>query len=236
MKKHTGESANNIAINAAAILKAVKSSESAHAEGMYKACAIGPVEPFRQQYIKLRDRLNRKGWRGVIDRLVNGKRLVAEFMAIPLEQKWADEFSNLVTTVGKNFALDTFLDGSGYTKTGPYIGMINGSASSASLTDTMTSHAAWLEVGGANAPTYTAPRKTAAWSAAASGSKSLTAALSYAITGSGTIGGCFLVLGTGAVSTIDNTGGTLYSAGAFTGGSKTVANGDTLSVSYTASL
>ena len=40
--------------------------------------------------------------------------------------------------------------------------------------------------------------------------------------------GCFLVLGTGALSTIDNTAGTLYSAGTFTGGDKTVSNGDTL--------
>lgn len=150
--------------------------------------------------------------------------------------KWEDEFDNLVTTVGKNLALDTFLAGSAYTVTGPYLGLINGSASSAVIGDTMASHAAWLEVGGANAPTYTGTRKTVAWSAASGGSKASSAAASFAITGPGTVGGCFLVLGSGALSTIDNTGGTLYSAGAFSGGSKTVANGDTLNVSYTASL
>lgn len=150
--------------------------------------------------------------------------------------KWTDTAENVVTTVGKNLALDTFLAGSAYTVTGPFMGLINGSASSAAATDTMTSHAAWLEVGGANAPTYTAPRKTVSWSAASGGVKATSAAASFAITSSGTVGGCFLVYGTGALSTIDNTAGVLYSAGAFTGGSKSVANGDTLNVTYTASL
>lgn len=150
--------------------------------------------------------------------------------------KWEDGFENVVTTVGKNLALDTFLAGSTYTVVGPYMGLINGSASSAVVGDTMTSHAAWLEVGLANAPTYTGPRKTVAWSVASAGAKATSAALTFAITSSGTVGGCFIVYGTGALSTIDNTAGTLYSAGAFTGGSKTVANGDSLSVTYTTSL
>lgn len=150
--------------------------------------------------------------------------------------KWTEEFDNLVTTVGKNLALDTFLAGSAYTVVGPYMGLINGSAGSAAIGDTMASHAAWLEVGGANQPTYSGTRKTVSWSSAAAGSKTTSAAASFAITGSGTVGGCFLVFGAGASSTIDNTGGTLYSAGAFSGGSKTVANGDTLNVTYTASL
>lgn len=150
--------------------------------------------------------------------------------------KWSEDFDNLVTTVGKNLALDTFLAGSGYTVTGPYMGLINGSAGSAAVGDTMASHAAWLEVGGANAPTYSGTRKTVSWSSASGGSKATSAAASFAITSAGTVGGCFLVFGAGASSTIDNTGGTLYSAGAFSGGSKTVANGDTLNVTYTASL
>lgn len=150
--------------------------------------------------------------------------------------KWSAVFDNVVTTVGKNLALDTFLSGSGYTVTGPFMGLINGSASSAAAADTMSSHAAWLEVGGVNQPTYTGPRKTMSWSAASGGSKASAAAASFAITGAGTVGGCFLVFGAGALSTIDNSGGVLYSAGAFTGGSKIVAGGDTLNVTYTASL
>jgi len=151
--------------------------------------------------------------------------------------KWADTIENVVATVGKNLALDTYLAGSAYTVVGPFMGLISSTSFSAvAAGDTMSSHAGWLEAGNANTPTYTAPRKTAAWSAASSGSKALSAALSFAITGSGTVKGCFLVFGSGAVSTVDNTAGTLYSAGLFTGGDKVVVNTDTLNVSYTASL
>lgn len=151
--------------------------------------------------------------------------------------KWEDTAENVVTTVGKNLALDSYLAGSAYTVVGPFIGLISSTSFTAvSATDTMSSHAGWLEAGNANTPTYTAPRKTAAWSAASGGSKSLSAAASFAITGTGTVKGCFMTYGSGAVSTIDNTSGTLYSAGLFTGGDKTVANGDTLNVSYTTSL
>lgn len=220
----------------ASISTAVQEVEQADAHGIYHVNCLGPVEHMRDQYVALRDRLQAKGFKAFLDRLLNGAKLLKEFTAIPLEQKWATECPNVVTTVGKNLALDTYLAGSAYTVVGPYMGLINTNASAAVVGDTMTSHAGWLEVGGANAPTYTAPRKTCAWSAAGSGSKALSSALSFAITGSGTVGGCFLVFGSGALSTIDNTAGTLYSAGAFTGGSKTVANGDTLNVSYTASL
>lgn len=151
--------------------------------------------------------------------------------------KWEDTAKNVVTTVGKNLALDTYLAGSAYTVTGPFMGLISSTSFSAvAAADTMSSHAGWLEAGSANAPTYTSPRKTCAWSAASAGSKSLSAALSFAITGSGTVKGCFIVFGSGAVSTIDNTSGTLYSAGLFTGGDKVVANTDTLNVSYSTSL
>ena len=151
--------------------------------------------------------------------------------------KWADTIENVVCTVGKNLALDTYLAGSSYTVVGPYMGLISSTSYSAvAAADTMSSHSGWLEAGNANAPTYTAPRKTCAWSAASAGSKALSAALVFAITGTGTVKGCFITYGSGAVSTIDNTSGTLYSAGLFTGGDKVVANGDTLNVSYTASL
>jgi hypothetical protein len=100
----------------------------------------------------------------------------------------------------------------------------------------MASHAGWLEAGGAHNPTYTGNRKTAAWSAAAAGSKSLSAAAAFAITSNATCEGCFLVLDTGAVNTKDDTNGTLYSAGVFTGGAQAVTSGGTLNVSYTASL
>jgi len=152
--------------------------------------------------------------------------------------KWRDTIKNVVTNVGKNLALDTYLAGAAYTVTGLFMGLI-GAVSYTGVpvvSDTMASHGTWTEAGTTNAPTYTGPRKTCAWSAAASGSKTLSAALSFAITGTGTVKGCFIVLGSGAVSTIDSTAGTLYSAGLFTGGDKAVVNTDTLNVTYTASL
>jgi hypothetical protein len=109
-------------------------------------------------------------------------------------------------------------------------------ASGTRMADTMASHANWLEAGNANTPTYTAPRKTLAWSAASGGSKALSSALAFAITGAGTIKGCFVVFFTSAVSTIDNTSGTLLSAGVFTGGDKVVANTDTVNVSFALSI
>lgn len=224
------------AAGGADVSKQLLINEVANAHGTYHVVASGPVEQYRDEYVCLRDRLNGKGFRAFLDRLINGRDLLAQFMAIPIENKWAEDCPNVVCTAGKNVALDAYLAGSAYTVTGPYMGLINTNASSAVAGDTMSSHAGWLEVGNANAPSYTAPRKTVAWSAASSGSKATSAALSFAIGSSGTVGGCFLVFGSGAVSTIDNTSGTLYSAGAFTGGSKTVSNGDTLNVTYTASL
>lgn len=150
---------------------------------------------------------------------------------------WRDTIENTVMTAGKNLALDTYLAGSSYTVVGPYLGLISSSGYSAiAAGDTMSSHAGWTEAGNANAPTYSGNRKTAAWSAASGGSKALSSALSFAITGSGTVKGAFLIYGSGAVNTVDNTSGTLYSAGLFSGGDKTVGNGDTINVSYTASL
>lgn len=156
--------------------------------------------------------------------------------------KWKDTIENTVMTEGKNLALDTFLAGSGYTVVGPFMGLISSvSFSAIAAGDTaaqINGSNGWKEAGsGANFPLYTTPRKTAAWSAAAAGSKSLSSALSFPIiTTGGTIKGCFLIFGTGAVSTIADTNGVLYSAGLFTGGDKVVGVGDTVNVSYTASL
>jgi len=151
--------------------------------------------------------------------------------------KWRDTIENVVATVGKNLALDTFLAGSTYTVTGPFMGLISSTSYSAvAAGDTMGSHSGWLEAGGTNAPTYTGNRKTAVWSAAASGSKALSAALSFAITGTGTVKGAFLCYGSGAVNTKDSGAGTLWSAGTFSTGDKAVVNGDTLNVNYSTSL
>lgn len=152
--------------------------------------------------------------------------------------KWEDTIENVVTYVGKNLALDTYLAAASYAVVGPYMGLISSDSYTGVpvIGDTMASHGTWKEAGATYTPHYTAPRKTCAWSAANNGSKALSAALAFVFTGSGTVKGCFLVYGAGAVSTIDSTAGVLYSAGLFTGGDKAVVDTDTLNVSYTASL
>ena len=145
-------------------------------------------------------------------------------------EKWRDTIDNLVTTVGKNDFLDKYLKGSAYTQT---IVMGLKGTGSAAAGDTQSSHAGWLEVGLANAPTYSGNRKVVTMNSASSGS-STSPTQSFAMTGSGTVAGCFI--NNGGSATIDNTTGVLFSAGDFTGGSKTVANGDTLNVTYTLSV
>ena len=152
--------------------------------------------------------------------------------------KWQDQFPNLVNAVGKQLMLDTLLSGSAYTTVGPYLGLISGASPTFAAADTMTSHSGWTEftaytVGGS------AVRGTAVFTSATSTGTTPTnvttkaaAAITYTITGAGgTVGGCFLVTGSGASSTLSNTSGTLYSAGAFATAKVTTA-GDTVSVTY----
>jgi len=143
--------------------------------------------------------------------------------------KWEDDIINLVTTVGKNFTLDTTL---GNTAGGAVVMGLKGTGT-AVVADTQASHASWLEVGLANAPTYTGNRPTPSFSAASAGSKVTSSAVSFSMTSTGTVAGCFINIGGSA--TKDNTTGTLFSAGDFSS-SKAVVNGDTIAVTYTATL
>jgi hypothetical protein len=143
--------------------------------------------------------------------------------------KWEDGIKNLVTTVGKNFTLDTTL---GNTAGGAVVMGLKGTGT-ADVADTQASHATWNEVGGTNAPAYTGNRPTPSFSAAAAGSKTTSSAVSFSITSSGTVAGCFINIGGSA--TKDSTTGTLFSAGDFSS-SKSVVNGDTIAVTYTATL
>jgi hypothetical protein len=149
---------------------------------------------------------------------------------------WSDEIDNVVTTVGRNLALDTFLAGSAYTVVGPFIGLISSASFSAvAAADTMASHSGWLESGGANAPTMSSNRGTAAWSAASGAAKALSAGLVFTFTGAGTVQGVFLVFGTSAVNTVGSTAGTLYSAGAL-GTPQPVIATNTLTITYSANM
>ena len=153
--------------------------------------------------------------------------------------KWEESFPNLVNAIGKQLMLDTLLKGSSYSVTGPFLGLISGASPTFGTgSDTMTSHAGWTEftaytVGGsAVRGTAVFASATSAGSTPSNVTTSAAASITYTITGGGgTVGGCFLVTGSGAVSTLSNTGGTLYSAGAFTTAKVTTA-GDTVSVTY----
>ena len=129
--------------------------------------------------------------------------------------------------------LDNGLAGSSFTAAF-YLGLISSTSYSAlAAGDTMSSHAGWLEAGSGNTPVYSeSTRRTAAWAAASSGSKALSAGLVFTFTGSGTAKGCFLT----TVNTKDGTTGTLFSAGLFSGGDQPVVSTNTLTVTYTATL
>jgi hypothetical protein len=154
--------------------------------------------------------------------------------------KWTEEFPNLVVAVGKQLMLDTLLRTSGtYTTTGPFLGLTKVSLTPAA-TDTMTT---LVTTNAAEFTNYTvggsAVRGTAVFGASSSSgttpsnvTTSTASAITYTITGAGgTVYGCFLVTGSGAVSTQSSTAGTLYSEGNFSTAKVTTA-GDTVSVTY----
>jgi hypothetical protein len=147
-------------------------------------------------------------------------------------EKWSDTIENLTTNVGRASLNDSYL---GNTAGGAVVMGLKGTGTAA-YGDTQASHAGWLEVGGTNAPTYSGTRKTPAFSASTVANpavKSTSAAVVFSMTGSGTVAGAFINVG--GSSTIDSTTGTLFSAGDFTAGSKTVTSGDTINVTYTLS-
>lgn len=154
--------------------------------------------------------------------------------------KWEEKFPNLVTAAGKQLMLDTLLRGSAYTVVGPFLGLTKVSLTplqNDTMTTLVTTNAAEFTnytVGGS------AVRGTATFSAATNGGQaspsnvvtSAAGSITYTITGAGgTVYGCFLVTGTGAVNTQSSTAGTLYSEGNFTTAKVTTA-GDTVAVTY----
>lgn len=229
------EKAKAVAMAAASVCSGTEVVEQAEAHGVYTVQLIGPREDVRAEYCVLRDEL----WEierasEIADAAIARAKQLRETMRGMEELKGdLDTFDNLVTTVGKNDALDKYLAGSSYTAAW-YMGLISSTSYTAvAVGDTMSSHSGWLEAGSGNTPVYSqGARPTTAWSSASSGSKSLSSALTFSFTGSGTVKGCFI----NSVATKDGTTGILWSAGLFTGGDKTVANGDSLAVSYTASL
>ena len=150
---------------------------------------------------------------------------------------WEETIPNVVATVGKNLMLQTALTGSAYTVVGPYMGLISSVSytSGPAAGNTMASHGGWTEAGSTNAPTF-ASRGTPAFGTASAGAIALATVTSFTMTGAGTLKGAFIVYGTGAVTTLMSTAGTLLSAGTFTGGDQPVVSGNVVQVSYSLSL
>jgi len=141
---------------------------------------------------------------------------------------WRDVAPNTVTTQGKNAILDKFLDlGAAYSA-------IRGIISTTVANAASTYATPGVHVEGTS---YSGNRPTPSFSAASSGSKATSSAMAFSITGSMTVAGAGMVLGT-SINTPGDTAATaiLLSSGAFSGGSRSVISGDTLNVTYSLAL
>jgi hypothetical protein len=152
--------------------------------------------------------------------------------------KWTEIFDNLVTNAGKVDLLTQYFKGSAYTAAW-YLSLVNGAITPTyNATDTMASHGGWTEFtsygAGTNraTPSFGSATATGGGSGTAGTGSIVTTATAFSITGSGTVAGAFLT-NTQALS--PGTTGTLFSAGSFTGGNRSVVSTDTLNVTYTAS-
>jgi len=155
----------------------------------------------------------------------------AECVGADGQVKWTDTINNLVVTVGKNDLLDKYFTGTTYTAAW-YMGLVdNASFSTYAAGDTLASHGGWLEF-----LLYTGPnRTTVGWNAASSGAKDSTTT-AFNVNGAGSVLGALLCTTQTKNTASDGGSGILYSAGTFTGGARTVASGDVINVTYTASV
>jgi hypothetical protein len=149
--------------------------------------------------------------------------------------KWSDTFHNLVMNGGLANMNGVYF-GAGTQTTTWYLGLVTGpgSGTTYSATDTLASHGTTGAGGWTENTDYTGNRKAVTFGSASSANPSVitnsAAPSSFAISGTATIAGAFLC------NVASGTSGVLFSAGDFSGGDKSVANGDTLNVTYTFSL
>lgn len=140
--------------------------------------------------------------------------------------KWRSEFDNLVTTVGLNKLLDACFK-TGLAAPAWYLGLK--STGTPAAADTMGSHASWTDI----TPYSNTTRPALVLGTIAAGSVNNTASkASFNINASADVYGAFLT----DDNTVSGTSGTLYGAGNFSDGTKSVVNGDTLLVSVTLTI
>jgi len=147
--------------------------------------------------------------------------------------KWEEGNSNLVVNAGIQYMAGTALTSVTQITTW-YVGLVTGPGSGTTFAagDTMASHAGWTEFTGysqANRVTATFATATTANPSVVTNSASVAV---FSINAGGTVAGAFLTTN----NTKSGTTGTLFSGSDFTGGDRTVVNGDTLNVTYTFSL
>ena len=223
------ERMNPVASTGASLVAKRLLDESAAIKGKYRVQCLRVKEPYRSQAQQLLlEIISMRAFEAAADKIAEAEALFSE---IPREEAWVDEIPNVVSTVGKNLTLDTVLAGSAYTAS---VVMGLKGIGTAVAGDTMASHGAWTEVGGANAPAYSGNRPVPAFSAANAGVKQTSTAAAFTFTSGGTVAGCFICLAGSA--TKDSTAGTLLSAGDFSGGNKVVASTDVLNVTYSLAL
>lgn len=139
--------------------------------------------------------------------------------------KWTEDISNLVTNAGESYMLQAGLDAQTQI-TSWFIGLTDGTPTVAE-TDTMASHAGWVEV------TAYSEAVRQAWTGGTESGQSIdnsAAPADFSINAdSTTVGGAFLA----SSSTKGESASTLYAVGAFSGGDRAVDDGDTLSITAT---
>lgn len=148
--------------------------------------------------------------------------------------KWSDKFHNLVVNEGLQDMNSKYFTAIGYTAAW-YLGLVQGpgSGNTYAAGDTLATHAGWTELVPGTA--YTGNRKAVTFGTATTADPSVInnsgSPASFAMLVNGTsVAGAFLA----SVNT--GTSGILFSVGNFTGGDKSVDNGDTLNVTYSLSL
>ena len=145
---------------------------------------------------------------------------------------WTDEINNLVVNLGRNNVLQNYFKGSAYTA-GHAVGLVNASPTIAAA-DSMASKA-WAEV--VDYDEASRPDLTALLDDAANQQITHTNAIVFSINSANTIGGLFVVGGSARATKGDITANSLLiSAGAFSGGNRSVQDGDTINATVTYSF
>ena len=134
---------------------------------------------------------------------------------------------NLVVTVGKNDLLTQYFKGTAWTAAW-YMGLIDGATTPTyAAGDTLAVHAGWTE----NTAYSGTNRITVGWGTASASALASTST-TFAISGTASIAGALMC----QTQLRATTTGVLYSAGSFTGGNRSVISGDSLLVTFTASV